>query len=111
MSRILSPAIDYNSPPSVDATLTADMRAFSNWRQERCEDFNTSVITSSAAAPATGVVCAVGEDLISLLVCAGGLIGEAHQASQRASAASDCNSSYPGLGRWEESTLPRGYGQ
>lgn len=111
MSRILVPVIDYNTPPVVDAALTADMREFSNWRQERCDDFNESVIAPTVGAPAVGVSCAVGEDLISLLICAGGLINEAHQSSQRASAASDCNSSYPGPGRWSGSTLPQGYGQ
>ncbi len=105
------PIIGYNMPPAPDANLTGDMRAFSNWRQGRCDAFNESVLNSSLEAPATATVCAMAETPITAAACGGALIKQAYDASKRVGQGTDCNASYPGPGKWPGSTLPQGYGQ
>lgn len=110
-NRILVDLIQYNEPAAPDARLVEDMRGFKNWREGRCQAFNESVIQSSAEAAPTSVGCVAVETGIGGLVCAGGLIKQAYDASRRAGQMTDCKSAYPGPGKWPGSTLPQGYGE
>ena len=98
---------DFANP---DPRLVQDHIAFENWRDERCDDFNESVIESSVAAGPTAAACTL-DGWASELACAGGLIHQAYEVGRRNSAMTDCNSEYPGPGRWEGSNLPRNHGQ
>lgn len=110
-NRIKVPLINYTMPSAPDAALVGDLGEFSNWKQQRCSEFNQSVINSSAEAPATALACAAAETPITAAACGGALIKQAYDASKRAGMATDCGSSYPGPGKWPGSKLPKGYGQ
>ena len=107
---VLVPVVEYEHP-GLDPAVVEDAIAFENWQEERCEEFNESVINSSLEAPAVGAACALFETGGGAIVCAGGLIKQAWDASRRASSMTDCKAAYPGPGQWRGSTLPKGYGQ
>lgn len=110
-NRILVDLITYNPPPGPDARLVEDMRGYRNWREGRCDEFDASVVQSSVESAPVSAGCVAIETGIGGLVCAGGLIKQAYDASRRAGQMTDCHSSYPGPGKWPGSTLPQGYGQ
>ena len=96
--------------PVVFEKLTGDIRDYETARKQRCEDFRASLIGSTLETPAVGSACWVNT-LLGGAGCVGGLSKQLWDAAERYRAASDCDSSYPGPGKWNGSRLPVNYGK